>query len=231
MASLLKISTAIFIALLLFSFTAIAQESDGEISIERKEIKAIEWNDITEGTQFIEKAEVEEEKKLDKIRPNVSTPMDFSGLRILVIILLVAALLVITILLVKNQSSNLKVKDDLEYSIQQAEMNIDKSDLNYLLQEALDQKKYKLALRIYYLIIIKELNISGSIKYKKDKTNYAYLLEMRTNEHFKEFKKLTRIYEFFWYGDKDLDQVKFEPITTIMSEFVKTIKSKQKSVE
>ena len=226
-----KISALIFFALLLSSITAIAQDGDGVITIERKEIKAIEWNDITEGTQFIEKSEDVKEEDVDLVRPNISTPMNFSGLRTLVIVLLVAALLFIMILIVKNHSSNLKVKNDLEYSIQQAEMNIDKSDLNYLLQEALDQKKYKLALRIYYLIIIKELNISGSIKYKKDKTNFAYLLEMRTNDHFKEFKKLTRIYEFFWYGDKDLDHVKFEPITALMGQFVKTIKSEQQSVE
>ncbi|MFT4661592.1 MAG: hypothetical protein ACI8XB_001870 [Patiriisocius sp.] len=231
MAYLQKISTVIFIVLLLPFAGAIAQEDNSEISIERKEIKSIKWNDITEGTQFIEKSEDTKKESLDYVRPNISTPMNFTGLRTLVIVLLVASLLVILILIVKNHSSNLKVKNDLEHSIQQAEMNIDKSDLYYILQEALDQKKYKLALRIYYLIIIKELNILGSIKYKKDKTNYAYLMEMRTNLHFKEFKKMTKIYEFFWYGDKDLDHVKFEPITTLMDQFVKTIKSEQKAVE
>jgi len=231
MAYRLRINILLVSVCCLLSGFLLGQDNDNSESI-TTETSTIDWDEITDGQTFLEVSEpVKDVEPLQMKEVDLSPSFyDLSWFRTFAIILLIAIMIVVLYFIVANKNSNLKVKNELEYSIAEAEMNIDKSDLNYLLQQALDHKEYKLALRIYYLIIIKELNTKGLIKYKKDKTNYTYLLEMQPNKNYGSFKNLTRIYEYFWYGDKELTASKFEPITQVMQSFVTQIKEEGEAI-
>jgi len=94
-------------------------------------------------------------------------------------------------------------------SIEEIEANIHESDLDRHIRGAVEKKNYALAIRLYYLAIIKELSLNKWIKWKRDKTNRDYLSEMRNTDLFKPYRNTTRIFERVWYGQAELGEQDF----------------------
>jgi hypothetical protein len=86
-------------------------------------------------------------------------------------------------------------------------------EVDRLLREALASGDYRLAIRIYFLGLLKKLDESGSINWKKDKTNRDYLSELFAKQfYFEEIRSLTLAYEQVWYGDHALSMQNYERI-------------------
>lgn len=125
-------------------------------------------------------------------------------------IVIIAAFIVLLVFVISKLMGNnvwLKKKIKTTYRqvpIEELEENLLESDLMMWLKKAVDEKNYRLALRIYYLMIIKELSVKGLILWKKEKTNHEYLYEMRGHSSHHQFEELTGIYQLIWYGEKDL---------------------------
>jgi hypothetical protein len=80
--------------------------------------------------------------------------------------------------------------------------DIKELEIDRLLREALSSGNYKLAVRIYFLGLLKKLDEGGIIHWKKDKTNRDYLSEIfKKSFHFEDIQQLTRVYEEVWYGE------------------------------
>jgi len=219
-------------------------------------VKKIDWNSVTKGERFQEKSEQEENSDVIEEDTDSSGDGSYNGngtgegsggdsgvewrprppkedsifngdaFKNFAIILIIGVAIFILVLLLKKQPKNIKVKADLDEAIIHAEEDIDKSDLRYLLKMALDQNNLRAALRIYYLIIIKELNQNKLIQYKKDKTNYAYIVEMSGKPEYNDFKNLTMAYEYHWYGDKELNSERFNNLSPAIEKFIGQVKTK-----
>ena len=94
-------------------------------------------------------------------------------------------------------------------SIEEIEANIHESDLDRHIRESIEQKNYALAIRLYYLAIIKEMSLNKWIKWKRDKTNKDYLREVSNTDLFKPYRNATRIFERVWYGQSELGEQDF----------------------
>lgn len=70
-----------------------------------------------------------------------------------------------------------------------------------MIAEARENKNYRLAIRYCYLLLLKQLTDKNLIHYQFQKTNQAYLLELKSTELFHHFEHLTQVYDFIWYGD------------------------------
>ena len=92
------------------------------------------------------------------------------------------------------------------------EEELELSELEMLLKQAIASKAYRLAIRLYYLMIIKQLTEKELIKWKKDKTNREYLREMSQNPHYNGFREVTSLFEIIWYGEVDLKEKDFSNI-------------------
>jgi hypothetical protein len=83
--------------------------------------------------------------------------------------------------------------------------DINELDIDSLLKKTQAAGDYRLALRIYFLGLLKKLNEVGFINWKKDKTNRDYLSELVSQQqYFEDVRKLTLVYERVWYGEHDL---------------------------
>lgn len=83
--------------------------------------------------------------------------------------------------------------------------NIEDLDVNSLLHKTIAEGNFRLALRLYFLGLLKELNQQGVIVWKKDKTNHDYLSELSGKDfYYDEVRKLTLAYEQVWYGEHRL---------------------------
>lgn len=73
-------------------------------------------------------------------------------------------------------------------------------DISSLVASALEEGNFRLAIRYQYLMMLRELDQKGFIAYESAKTNADYLREIRQKSFQDQFKHLTWIYDFTWYG-------------------------------
>ncbi|MFK7809673.1 MAG: DUF4129 domain-containing protein [Saprospiraceae bacterium] len=110
-------------------------------------------------------------------------------------------------------------------SIENIEANIHESDLDRHIREALQEKNYTLAVRLYYLAIIKELSLNKLIKWKRDKTNRDYLREVKSTNLFNPYRNATRIFERVFYGDIKLEEQDFKALRPSFDDLLNQIRS------
>lgn len=100
----------------------------------------------------------------------------------------------------------LKSPDSGEVLMSEDEDIIKRQHIPSLIEDALNNKQYRLAIRYHYLFVLKQLTDAEQIDYKFDKTNTDYLNEI-TNKNLKNgFTNITRIYDFIWYGNFSITQ-------------------------
>ena len=91
--------------------------------------------------------------------------------------------------------------------------DIKELEIDRLLREAMTAGNYRLAIRIYFLALLKKLDEDGLIAWKKDKTNRDYLTELFMKaRYYDEVQRLTLAYEEVWYGDHSFSTQTYEEI-------------------
>jgi hypothetical protein len=121
--------------------------------------------------------------------------------------------------------SNRKFGNDKVFTIEEIEERIHESDLDRLLREALQRGDFRLAVRIYYLAIIKELSLKDWIRWKKDKTNREYVNELiaRKPELSTGFRDATFAFEKVWYGDLEIKEKEYNILSPRFRSFIENI--------
>ncbi len=114
--------------------------------------------------------------------------------------------------------------NSIEIDLTHIEENLDKAELDPLIRQAILAKNYPLAVRLYYLAILKELHLKGNIAWKKDKTNRIYLSEMRENAYYEPFRNTTSVFERVWYGNQTIDENKFSLIQPDFQSLLKSLR-------
>ena len=104
------------------------------------------------------------------------------------------------------KKSKSKVAEKLIYE----DEDIHETDIDGLLQKAIDNKDYRLAIRYYYLSVLKTLSNKKLIDYHKDKTNSEYLFEIEDTNTRKHFSYLSYVYSYIWYGEFPIDETNFK---------------------
>lgn len=177
------------------------------------------WKEIVGKTVYTEKQErqkPEDEEKKESVSP-VNLPWAAAILQPLFYVLIIGLIALLIYFVVRNSSSlsyRLR-KDSLTgEDITKPIENIEELDINTPLQDALAAGNLKLAVRLYYLLLLKKLNEAEIISWKKDKTNRDYLDELFSrNYQYDEIRYLTRAYEEVWYGDHAITRELFDKIS------------------
>ena len=98
----------------------------------------------------------------------------------------------------------LRSKESPEVFFTEEEEIIKTKDIKKLITKALEAKDYRLAVRYYYLFILKRLSSAEFIDYEFDKTNSDYSKELSRKEVASDFNKVTNLYDYIWYGNFDV---------------------------
>jgi len=197
-------------------FTLVNAQEDNEQNSTYKEFNKEDYNKATEGVDYTEdilKRKEKEPNDLDFNPPDwnfgdwsiVAELLKFLGIGGVVLLL---AYLVFR--LIDENYGSKKIINIQDHEIfENLEQHIHELDLNDLLNKALQQGNYKLAVRIHYLILIKKMSNAQLINWKKQKTNGEYLSEMYGNSLFENFRKSTNLFERVWYGDVEINKDKY----------------------
>ena len=111
-------------------------------------------------------------------------------------------------------------------AITEDEELIRSKDLLKLIQQAIDQKNYRLAIRFYYLNTIKQLEDKELIAWEQQKTNEDYIKEISKESIKLAFIDLTMLYDFVWYGNFEINENKFERVITTFKAITSLINEK-----
>ena len=182
------------------------------------------WRKIVHGINYNEEPSSAPEQ-------NPFAPWTGTLLRLVSYAIIVAILLLLIYYVGRYVSFRLKIErtklesDDLTKPVE----DIQTLDIRQLLEQAKRDRNYKLAVRLYYLELLKKLNEEGAIIWKKDKTNREYLAELFSrNFFFDDIRRLTLSYEAVWYGDHYLGADSFSILSTRFENIYSSINTKEK---
>ncbi|MGB5418017.1 MAG: hypothetical protein WBN21_04245, partial [Algibacter sp.] len=83
--------------------------------------------------------------------------------------------------------------------------NIENADILSFIKNAENDNDYRLAIRYYYLLVLKTLSLKNHIKFEDDKTNNEYLEEVFDKPFSKDFAYTSYLYNYIWYGEFPLN--------------------------
>ncbi len=163
---------------------------------------------------------------MDMPTPDTSLPSTSDGFWkiVFVLILIALAMTIVYVILRNRQPKDEKVVIDVE-----EEWNpeiISKTELELKLEAAMAREDYRECVRIYFTFILKELIKKGWIRWKKEKTNHHYVMEMGGREGSLSFMECVRIYDLVWYGDYQIDREIFEMLQPSLLNYYKSLDPK-----
>jgi len=137
-----------------------------------------------------------------------------SALVIIVRVVAVLIILFITYLIVRSilnkESMWIFGKRSRKISVQDVtEQDIHVMDFDKLITETRHSGNYRLAVRYYYLWLLKKLSVKDVIDWHFDKTNSDYLYEIKDANLKRDFEYLSYLYDYSWYGEFPLDEAAF----------------------
>lgn len=105
------------------------------------------------------------------------------------------------------------------------EANIQSTDFRTLIASAERENNYRLAIRYYYLWLLKGLTNSEIIEYDVEKTNSDYQNEITSTDIKNKFSYTSYLYNYIWYGEFDVDKSQFNKAKNAFINFLKEIKA------
>lgn len=101
-------------------------------------------------------------------------------------------------------------KNQAIVALSEEEHIIKNEDIQQLIENAIGQKDYRLAVRYYYLYMLQLMSEKEFIVWELQKTNDDYKLELQKQELVQPFATSTRLYNYFWYGEFPIDETKYK---------------------
>src|SRR5262249_27033774 len=80
------------------------------------------------------------------------------------------------------------------------------------IEKAIQLEDYRLAIRLMFLRLLKNLSNRELIQYRQGRTNMEYLGQLFSTVYYNDFFRLTRNYEYAWYGKFDVSSDAFRTI-------------------
>lgn len=87
------------------------------------------------------------------------------------------------------------------------------------IKKAADAGNYRLAVRLMFLRLLRDLSDKGTIRYSHDSTNYDYMMQLHGTVLYNDFFQLARHYEYSWYGQFAIDNEKYNLVREAFEKF------------
>jgi hypothetical protein len=88
--------------------------------------------------------------------------------------------------------------------------DIHEIDFETSINDAIRANDYRLAIRYYYLLSLKKLSEKDIIEWDNEKTNYDYFQEIKDKKLQKQFRYISYIYDYCWYGEFEINTNDYE---------------------
>jgi hypothetical protein len=141
---------------------------------------------------------------------------------VLLIIIVVTVLVTLLYFFLRNKKpADTKIVVDVEDAWNPEVVT--KTELELKLEAAMQREDFRECIRIYFTFILKELIKKGWIRWKKEKTNHHYVMEMGGREGSLGLMECVRIYDLVWYGEYEIDRDIFEMLQPTLLNYYKSL--------
>lgn len=130
--------------------------------------------------------------------------MLFYGLLIALFLFVIYRVIVVNNLYLTPRSRKLLALDETA-----GDTELDDEGLAERIRQAITEKDYRLAVRYHYLKTLRSLDDKGWIRYHAQATNHDYMKQVNQHGVAGEFRLLTQVYEYVWYGEFALSEEQF----------------------
>jgi len=206
---------AVCLLFLLHPFYSYASDS---FFVSKRTIQTATWHSLTKDTAYYYRNVVENVKikAPREVKPNrfltglIHFLTSTTGKILIWSFIICVVLLVLYKIFIADKtaifSRNIKALDNSDTSINEEDIN---SNWELQLQKAMKANNLRLAVRYSYLWLLQMLQKNELIQYRNDKTNYDYYRELAETGYKQPFQRLTRQYEYAWYGHIELTDASF----------------------
>ena len=87
------------------------------------------------------------------------------------------------------------------------------------IDKAASMGNFRMAVRLMFLRLLKNMSERNIIRYQQDKTNLDYLMQLHSTAYYKDFFRITRNYEYSWYGKFEVSQDAYQFIRNDFEQF------------
>ncbi len=117
----------------------------------------------------------------------------------------------------KSTTKKIIHHDDIERNLQHV-------DFEKLIASTLKSGNQRLAIRYYYLWLLKKMSEKHIIDWNPEKTNSDYLYEIKNESLKNDFSYVSYLYNYIWYGEFEITQTRFESIKKTFETIVQSVK-------
>ncbi len=145
-------------------------------------------------------------------------------LRILAVLVIMAVIYLIVKALINKEGQWIFGKNANKRNVQYSdiEKNIHLLDFKKLISESIENGEKRVAIRYYYLWLLKVMAQHNYIDWDIEKTNSDYLYELKNPAHKEEFTYLSYLYNYIWYGEFKIDETSFVKAENRFKKSIKT---------
>ncbi len=128
--------------------------------------------------------------------------------KLLPYLLIIGVLFLLGWLFMKVNPSDMLLEKQIppQVKLSEDEDIIQNKDIQQLINQALHHNNYRLAIRYYYLFVLKKLSDLELITWEAQKTNTDYTKEISDDLIKKQFTSITKLYDFIWYGSFEVNE-------------------------
>ena len=145
-------------------------------------------------------------------------------LKVLAVLIIIFVIYLIVKALIGKEGRWIFGKDSNKKTIYYSELekNIHLLDFKKLIQESIERGEKRIAIRYYYLWLLKVMAQNHYIEWDIEKTNSDYLYELQNPVYKEEFTYLSYLYNYIWYGEFEIDETTFKKAENRFKNSIKT---------
>lgn len=145
-------------------------------------------------------------------------------MKVLAVLIIVFVIYLIVKALIGKEGRWIFGKDSSKKTIYYSELekNIHLLDFKKLIQESIERGEKRIAIRYYYLWLLKVMAQNHYIEWDIEKTNSDYLYELQSPVYKEEFTYLSYLYNYIWYGEFEIDEATFKKAEKRFKNSIKT---------
>jgi len=150
------------------------------------------------------------EEPKQEVQTGTKSIFDYAWFRNLLWIVILCSFIAVVIWYLASSNIGMFRKSSKKINDETEEDTLDEDIFNIQygkeIEKAVSAKNYRLAVRLWYLQTLLELTDRNLIVYSNDRTNSDYVNKLFGGPYYRDFFRLTRNFEYTWYGGFTLSE-------------------------
>ncbi len=165
-------------------------------------------------------------RKLFGLSDGVSSNAVNITLKTIAILIIVYVIYIIAKLILNKEGQWIFGKSTTKKVIshEDIERNLKHIDFEKLIKETIKTGDKRLAIRYYYLWLLKKMSEQNIIDWNPEKTNSDYLYEIKSEKLKQDFNHFSYLYNYTWYGEFNIDEETFNKEKILLEKTIQSIK-------